>query len=63
MWRNNFVHRVRLDHSQKTIQYVFGRCYENDLIYLLVHNKIFNNSRKNNNTSNVLMKVTGYEFL
>lgn len=62
MWRNNYVYRVRLDHFQKTVQYVFGRCSENDLVYLIAHNGIFKTPHEKN-TANVLLKVTGYKFI
>lgn len=63
MWRNNYVHRVRLNHSKKSLRYVFGRADENDLIYLVVHNRVFNNSQKINNTRKILIKVSGYDFI
>lgn len=62
MWRNNRVYRVRLDHSQKTVQYVFGMCYENDLIYLIAHNHI-SKSPTEINTRKILIKVSGYDFI
>lgn len=62
MWRDDWVYRVRPNHSQKTLRYVFGRSYENDLIYLISNNIIFKCPRLKNERI-ALLKVTGYKLI